>query len=89
MTETELGLLVQLSCATLVGFSSLLIFPERGTAENFSWCSCWSHRLTLAEAEAEAEAWLSLLGPATTSLQNWAAVVSVRYLQVDPAAAAC
>ena len=30
-------------------------FPERGTAENFSWCSCWSLLLTRAEAEAEAE----------------------------------
>ena len=34
----------------------------RGTAENFSWCSCWSLLLT----QAEAEAWLSLLGPITS-----------------------
>ena len=41
-------------------------------AENFSWCPSGS--LLLTQAEAEAEAWLSLLGPVTTvanlTLQN-------------------
>ena len=43
----------------------LLIFAdlhlaERGTAENFSWCSYWPWPLLLTGAEAEA--WLPLLG---------------------------
>jgi hypothetical protein len=40
-----------------------LHFPERGLAENFSWCSCWSLLLTWAEAEG----CLFLLGSATTA----------------------
>ena len=39
-----------------------LRFPERGTAENFSWCSCWSLLLT------QAEAWLFLLGQVVSPL---------------------
>ena len=64
-----------------VGSMSSLIFPftERGTAENFSWCSCWSLLLN----QAEAEAWLSLLGHVTTvanpTLLNWTAGVSMKY----------
>ena len=51
-------------CATRVGRLPVfpdLHFPERGTAENFSWWSCWSLLLTCAKAEA----WLSLLGHIT------------------------
>ena len=62
------------SCAMLVGL------PERGTAESFSWCSCWSLLLTPAEAVAQ----LSLLGLITaiadTALPNWTAGVSVKCL---------
>jgi hypothetical protein len=42
--EAELHLLIE-----LVGFAFSLSF-ERGTAENFSWHSCWS-LLLLAEAK--------------------------------------
>lgn len=40
-----------------------LPFAERGTFQNFSWHSSWSFLPT----HAEAEAWLSLLGSATTA----------------------
>ena len=39
------------------------MISERGTAENFSWHSCWPWSLLLTRAKAEA--WLSLLGSAT------------------------
>ena len=74
MTETELGLVVQLAVVMLVGLFVDCRSPERDTAENFSWSSCWS-LLTRAEAEA----WLSLLGRATAVanliLLNWTAGV--------------
>jgi hypothetical protein len=57
-----------------------LHFPERGRAEIFSWPSSWPLLLTPAKAEA----WLSLLGSATTAnlcllswQPNWTAGVSV------------
>lgn len=56
MTETEFALLVQ--CVSCV--FTVLHFHKRGTAKNFSWYSCWSFLLALAEA------WLSLLGPITS-----------------------
>ena len=75
------------TCGSLV-FTDLHV-PERGTAENFSWCSCWSFLLT----QAEAEAWLSLLGCVTAvanpTLPNWTAGVSMRCLRVDRAATTC
>ena len=53
------------------------IFSERGTAENFSWCPSRPFLLT----QAEAEAWLSLLGvslllvpichPSSPELDSW------------------
>jgi hypothetical protein len=58
-----------LLCSVWVCGSSLF-FPERGIAKNFSWCSWWSLLLTWPEAEA----WLSLLGSATTAgscLLSW------------------
>jgi hypothetical protein len=58
------------SCAMLVGLTSSadLHFPERGTAENFSWCSCWSLLLTGAETEA----WLSaVVSPLLPSGLYW------------------
>ena len=71
MTEAELVLLIELSVQRL-----------RGTAESFSWCSCWPWSLLLTRAKAEA--WLSLLGSATTANScllswqpNWTAGVSV------------
>ena len=52
-------------------------FPERGTAENFSWCPSGSLLLTRAKAEV----WLSLLGGVTAvanqTLLNWTAGISV------------
>ena len=79
------------SCAMLVGLTSSadLHFPERGTAENFSWCSCWSLLLTGAKAEA----WLSLLGLITAvvakpTLPNRTTGVSMKCLRVDRAAVA-
>jgi hypothetical protein len=51
MTEAELVLLIELSVQRL-----------RGTAESFSWCSCWPWSFLLTSARAEA--WLSLLGSA-------------------------
>jgi hypothetical protein len=66
----------------LVNLASSLIFhfTERGTAEN-SW-----HRpsVSLMLTQAEAEAWLSLLGQVTTIanpiLPNWSAGVSVKWI---------
>ena len=47
----------------MMGLTSSLIFASlRDTAEDFSWQSSWSLLLT----HAKAEAWLSLLGRATT-----------------------
>jgi hypothetical protein len=73
-------------CAMLVGLLSSQIFTSLREAEYFSWCSSWSLLLT----QAEAEAWLSLLGPVTAAanqtLQRWTAV---RYLQVERAAITC
>jgi hypothetical protein len=62
--EREIGLLVQLAVQCL--WDSRLVFadrcfPERGTAEDYSWNSSRSFLVT----EAEAEAWLSLLGYVT------------------------
>jgi hypothetical protein len=45
--KVELCLLVQLA----VQLYTDLHFPERSTAENFSWCCCWSLLLTHAKAE--------------------------------------
>jgi hypothetical protein len=42
-------------------------FDEKDISENFSWLPSWSLLLTRAEAEAEVEAWLSLLGSATAT----------------------
>jgi hypothetical protein len=91
MTETEPGLLIQLAVQhwwVSVVFAGLH-FPERGTTENFSLGSRWSLLLTQVEAGAR----LSLLGLVTTvakpTLPNWTPGVSVRYLQLDQAAAAC
>ena len=85
--ETELGLLVQLTVQCL--WVSNLRFPERGTAENFSLCSCWFLLLTPPKAEI----WLSLLGHVTAiaspNLPTELLVLSVKCLQVDRAAAAC
>ena len=57
-------------------------FLERGTVENF-WRSCWSLLLT----QAEAEAWLSLLGCVTAvanpALPNWTAGLSMKCLRED------
>jgi hypothetical protein len=50
-------------CATLVSLQSLLILAS--LRENFSWHSCWPWSLLLTCVEAEA--WLSLLGGATTA----------------------
>jgi hypothetical protein len=55
MAEAELGLLVELAV------QCLLVFNERGTAENFSWHPSGSLLLTGAKA------WLSLLGSATAA----------------------
>ena len=58
-TGAELGLLLELSVqCLLVSHFADLCFAERGTAENFSW----SLLLTCANIEA----WLSLVGSATT-----------------------
>jgi hypothetical protein len=77
------------SCAMLMGLTSPLMFAERGTSENFSWCSFWSLLLT----QAKVEAWLSLLVHVTTvanpTLSNWTADVSIRCFLVSQAAAAC
>ena len=54
---------------SLVSPSSLIAdlrFVERRTAEHFSWHPCWSWTLLLTYADS-VEAWLSLLGPATTA----------------------
>ena len=79
------------SCAMLVDLASIftnLYFHERGIAENFSWCSCWS----ILQTPAEAEAWMSLLDCVTmianATQLNWSADVSVKCLQVDWAASA-
>jgi len=50
------------SCATLVGLESLLIFTSLREALQ-SVCSCWFLLLT----QSKGEAWLSLLGRATTA----------------------
>jgi hypothetical protein len=60
--EAEPGLLIELALQQRLWVSDLL-FPEKGTAENFSWCSSWPLLLTRAKAEA----WLSLLGNASTA----------------------
>jgi hypothetical protein len=75
VTEGELGLLIELSmqcllcnaCGSTTTIFIDLCFVRRGTAGNFSWCSCWPWSLLLTQAEAEA--WLSLLGH-VTSLAN-------------------
>ena len=55
------------SCAMLVGLEFSLIFSsQRGTAENFSWCSWWSWSLLLTRVYL-AKAWLSLLGCVTAA----------------------
>ena len=51
------------SCATLVGLKSSLIFSSLRDMGQNSWHSSWSLLLTCAEAEA----WLSLPGRATTA----------------------
>ena len=86
--ETELGLLVKLAVLHLWVAQSLLIFVCQREAQSF-WRSCWS--LLLTWAEAEAEAWLALLGRVTAVANSgyWTAGVSVKCLQVDRAAAAC
>jgi len=62
--EAALSLLIALSCNA---YGSLIFadlrFAERGTSENFSW----HHFGSLLLTPAEAEAWLSLLGRATTA----------------------
>ena len=65
--EAELGLLIELSCTMIVGLASLLIFTvlREAQARTFpgTWCLSGSLLLTCAEAEA----WLFLLGYATTA----------------------
>jgi hypothetical protein len=53
-----------------------LHFPERGTAENFSWCPCWSWSLLLTCANS-AKAWLFLLGHAITAMPFLFAVLTL------------
>jgi hypothetical protein len=64
----------------LVGLKPSLTLPERGIAKNF-WCSCWFLLLT----QAEAEAWLSLLGHvpavANQTAMTWTAGVTEGCLQ--------
>jgi hypothetical protein len=76
------------SCAVLMGLSFPLIFTSLREAQPRTWCSCRS----LLLAQAEAEAWLSLLGPITPvanpTLPNWTAGMSRKCLRVDRAAAA-
>ena len=84
MTEAELGLFIELTVQRLwVLHLSDNLFPERGTAENFSWCS-WSSWLFPMTGADSAEVWLFLLGPATTAAiptqLNWVAGVSVKCL---------
>ena len=77
-TET---VLVQLAvqCLGVLILTDLHI-PERGTAQNFSWCSYWS----LLPTGAEAEAWLSLLSHVTAvanpTLPSWTAGVFLKCL---------
>jgi hypothetical protein len=66
VTEAELGLLIEqaVKCCRSRVFADLC-FTERDTAEYNSWHS--GSLMLLIRAEAEAEAWLSLLGRATTA----------------------
>ena len=65
-----------------------LYFHERGTGENSSWCPF----RPLLLIQSQAEAWLSLLGLVSSlakqTIMNWTAGVSIKCLQVDPAASA-
>ena len=87
MTETEIGLLVQLAVQCL--FIDLH-FPERGTAKENSCCPSWYFLLTRAKAEA----WLSLTDSATSadscllSWLYWTGLLMYLCFQVDLAAPA-
>jgi hypothetical protein len=65
MMGAELGLLIELAVVTLVGLVSLLIFVflREVQLRTFPGGPPWSLLLTCAKAEA----WLTLLGRATTA----------------------
>ena len=79
MSEAKLSLLAYLNACWSQVFTDLS-FPEKGTAQNFSWHP--SRFLVLTPAKAEA--WQSLLGHATAADSCLLYILSCTGLLVDP-----